>query len=178
MFCPKCGTDNPDTGKFCRSCGIDLENVSAVLSGKPPANLIETPGRKARRREDPAEVFGDAVRNGLMGVGFIIISLVLFFTNAAGGQTWWWAMLFPGLILLAMGSADVIRYGLMKGQHHELSALKQHALGRSAASPSLRPSAADYAISEMRHKTADLAPPSVTESTTRLLELESEKDQK
>ena len=33
MFCPKCGIQNPDAGKFCRSCGTDLGNVSDALSG-------------------------------------------------------------------------------------------------------------------------------------------------
>jgi ribosomal protein L40E len=33
MFCPKCGTQNPVTGKFCRSCGTDLATVSDALSG-------------------------------------------------------------------------------------------------------------------------------------------------
>ncbi|MGI8670151.1 MAG: zinc-ribbon domain-containing protein, partial [Aridibacter sp.] len=23
MFCPKCGTQNPENGKFCRKCGTD-----------------------------------------------------------------------------------------------------------------------------------------------------------
>ncbi|MCB1024984.1 MAG: zinc ribbon domain-containing protein, partial [Acidobacteria bacterium] len=34
MFCPKCGTKNPNKGKYCRKCGSDLELVSDALSGK------------------------------------------------------------------------------------------------------------------------------------------------
>ncbi len=34
MFCPKCGTQNPESGKFCRKCGTDLSPVSDALSGK------------------------------------------------------------------------------------------------------------------------------------------------
>ena len=34
MFCPKCGTQNPEKGKFCRTCGTDLAPVSEALSGK------------------------------------------------------------------------------------------------------------------------------------------------
>lgn len=28
MFCPNCGTQNPNTGKFCSSCGNDLQTTS------------------------------------------------------------------------------------------------------------------------------------------------------
>ena len=33
MFCPKCGTKNPETGKFCRKCGIDISNLNDTISG-------------------------------------------------------------------------------------------------------------------------------------------------
>ena len=175
MFCPKCGTENPDTGKFCRSCGIDLEGVSAILSGRSPVNAVGLPvahgDKKYVRRHDPTQVFGDAVRNGLMGVGFVIIALVLFFTNAAGGQNWWWAMLFPGLILLAMGAADVIKYGMMKSDQRELNHPAQNSLDRPETNASLPSSTAEYVAPEFSGKTRDLAPPSVTDGTTRLLEI-------
>lgn len=177
MFCPKCATENPDTGKFCRSCGIDLEGVSAVLSGKSPTNLVEMHGtgqnRRTRSRKDPTEVIGDAVRNSLMGVGFVIISLVLFFTNAAAGQMWWWAMLFPGLILLAMGTADVIKFGLMKGDRHASYNQTQHSLNQQATNASLPPSRTAYVAPEFDRETNDLVPPSVTDGTTRLLEIKT-----
>ncbi len=34
MFCPKCGIQNPETGKFCRQCGTDLSPVADALAGK------------------------------------------------------------------------------------------------------------------------------------------------
>ena len=34
MFCPKCGIENPDHGKFCRSCGANLTHVLAVVEGE------------------------------------------------------------------------------------------------------------------------------------------------
>ena len=117
---------------------------------------------------------GDAVRNGLMGVGFIIISLVLFFTNAAAGQTWWWAMLFPGLILLAMGTADAIKFGLMKGDRHMLFDKDRNSLDRPTTNAGLPPSRTEYVAPELGPETSELAPPSVTDGTTRLLEIKSE----
>lgn len=111
-----------------------------------------------------------------MGVGFIIISLVLFFTNAAAGQVWWWTMLFPGLILLAMGAADVIKYGLMKGDQYELHNQVQNALNQPAANASLPASRTEYIAPEIGRESGELAPPSVTERTTRLLEIDSENE--
>ena len=65
MFCPKCGTKNPEDGKFCRSCGSDLAVVSAALSGGLPSKLGEfgldasCDPKEALRRKDPHEVYGD-----------------------------------------------------------------------------------------------------------------------
>ena len=36
MFCPKCGTSNDDTARFCRSCGQDM-GVYSAQGGQPPA---------------------------------------------------------------------------------------------------------------------------------------------
>jgi hypothetical protein len=99
MFCPKCGTQNPETGKFCRSCGTDLGNVSAALSGNVPAQFTDAGTahihHEAKRRQDPNELFGEAVKQILSGVGFLIVAIALLTTGVAGGRAWWWAMLFP-----------------------------------------------------------------------------------
>ena len=35
MFCPKCGGQNPETGKYCRACGTDLGNITGALATQP-----------------------------------------------------------------------------------------------------------------------------------------------
>jgi hypothetical protein len=40
MFCGECGTDNPDTNKFCKNCGRPLKPVRA---GAGPAQAAITP---------------------------------------------------------------------------------------------------------------------------------------
>ncbi|MDH3530639.1 MAG: zinc-ribbon domain-containing protein, partial [Acidobacteriota bacterium] len=49
MFCPKCGTKNPDDGKFCRKCGTDLAPVTQMLSGVTPKY---TSSKKKRGRRN------------------------------------------------------------------------------------------------------------------------------
>ncbi|MYV05409.1 MULTISPECIES: zinc ribbon domain-containing protein [Furfurilactobacillus] len=39
--CPKCGSENSDTAKFCLKCGASLQNVE-VFTDLPGANIFET----------------------------------------------------------------------------------------------------------------------------------------
>ena len=179
MFCPKCGQQNPDNGKFCRSCGTDLGNVSAALSVPEQGRSLSSSskGRRGRHEDLPSSdsaVFGHGLRSTLMGIGFLVISAVLFFTNVAGGSKWWWAMLFPAFTMLARGLSDVIRYRMASGG--SLSGQKQD--GPTAfpvhSEPALPPQRFEPARPESVYKTGDLVPPSVTDHTTRHLEMDSE----
>ena len=40
MFCPRCGTRNPDGSRFCGACGADL---SARGPGSTPQAMAGTP---------------------------------------------------------------------------------------------------------------------------------------
>src|SRR5690606_27911509 len=109
MFCPKCGTKNPEDGRFCRSCGADISSVPVAMGGMSGAILSDLgldgcstdSKKKAIRRTDPNEVYADGIRSVVMGVGFFIISMALLITGVANGQRWWWAMLFPAFTFLA-----------------------------------------------------------------------------
>ena len=60
MFCPKCGTNNPDGSQFCMSCGATLAGgrpsmeAGSSHGGGIPAD--RGPVRAGRRRKDPAGV--------------------------------------------------------------------------------------------------------------------------
>ncbi len=88
MFCPKCGIQNPEAGKFCRSCGTDLGTVSAALTGNLPAQFSDAGTaqihHEARRRSDPNEVFGDAMKSIISGIGFLVVAIALLTTGVAG----------------------------------------------------------------------------------------------
>ena len=178
MFCPKCGTQNPETGKFCRSCGVDLGNVSAALSGNLPATFTDPAvaevHHQARRRNDPNEVYADAVKSIISGVGFLIVSMALLFTGVAGGRVWWWAMLFPAFTFLAKGISEYMKYGKMESSRlNQASAPYPAELNQTRVNASLPPTQTDYVSpADTKYKTGDLVPPSVTDSTTKLLELD------
>ena len=40
MYCPRCGTQNDDSMKYCRSCGENLGVVSLLLARHLPAKII------------------------------------------------------------------------------------------------------------------------------------------
>lgn len=178
MFCPKCGTQNPETGKFCRSCGVDLGNVSAALSGELPANLTDAGvahiHHEAKRRSDPHEVYADSIKSILSGIGFLIVSMALLFTGVAGGRAWWWAMLFPAFTFLAKGISEYLKYNKMEKSRATLAPQSSSALNQPVSNSALPPSQAEYVTPETRYKTGDLVPPSVTDGTTKHLEINSE----
>jgi hypothetical protein len=179
MFCPKCGTQNPETGKFCRTCGTDLGNVSAAMSGNLPASITDAGvahiHHEAKRRSDPNEVYGDAMKSIVSGIGFIVVAIALLMTGVIGGHRWWWAMLFPAFIALAKGIPDYLKFRRMeKQQQTVLSPAAPHFMGSAPASNALPPDQTAYIQPESRYKTGDLVPPSVTDRTTRHLEINSE----
>ena len=178
MFCPKCGKQNPETGRFCRSCGAALGNVSAALTGKLPVQFSDAGTahihHESRRRQDPNELFGDAIKQILTGLGFLIVAIVLLTTNVAGGKNWWWAMLFPAFGCLGKGISDYAKSKRIEKQQTNFSAQTQNTLNQPPINPALPPTQTNHVAPESRYKTGELVPPSVIENTTRHLEMNSE----
>lgn len=182
MFCPKCGTQNPDDGRFCRSCGADLGNVSAALTGSLPEKSDYYTDRRGRHRSnDPDEIWSQAIRQFLMGFGFLVVSIVLFTTNVAGGKAWWWAMLFPAFSMMAVGIsqwAKVRRIEAKKGSGEIPAPAMPPQFAPGQPNAALPPTQTDYVAPPKQsiYDTGELVerPDSVTENTTRHLEINSE----
>lgn len=173
MFCPKCGKENPETGRFCRSCGADLGNVSAALAGNP-AKLPYTVDPRKR-----GVSWETAITKIFTGIAFLIVSIVLGATGIAGGKFWWFWLLIPAFVSLGSGIAQFVQ--LKKLEKQEAAFAPQTAENTISSAPSnnaLPPTQTDYVAPPQGsiYDTGDLVerPGSVTESTTRHLQMDSE----
>ena len=112
MFCPKCATQNPDGGSFCRGCGANISLVPQAMTGQimrpsegqdlAQDEACAMPGRRGRRQV----TLDSAFRNMFIGVAFLIISIALSRSIGAG---WWFWMLIPAFSLMGSGVAQYIR---------------------------------------------------------------------
>jgi len=168
MFCPKCGIQNPETGKFCRSCGTDLGNVTDALSGKLMKShaLVDKKGK-------PVSYEG-AVTKFFTGIAFLIVAIVLGITGAAGGKVWWFWMLIPAFASLGAGVAQYIQLKKLESGGSPVGAADDQNILISGQNAALPQSQTAYIAPESKYKTGDLVPPSVTDGTTKLLKIDSE----
>lgn len=167
MFCPKCGTQNPETGKFCRSCGTDLGNVSAALTSGTGRHLTHV-----NHKGKPISLEG-AITKFFMGIAFLIVSAALGFSGT--GRGWWFWMLIPAFSMLGAGLAQYLQYKKAEESRPPVQpAPDEYILTSSQNNASLPPTQTEYISPESRYKTGDLVPPSVTEGTTKNLEMNSE----
>ena len=126
MFCPKCGTKNPDNGRFCRTCGADLGNVSEALSGslKKPQHLVD-------RRGKPIS-WESAIVKMFTGLAFIAVTIALSFSQM--GRGWWFWMLIPAFGALGSGVAQFVQ--LKKSEKQGVLITPQNSTNVISAAPS------------------------------------------
>lgn len=167
MFCPKCGQQNPESGKFCRGCGTGLSNVSSALSSAPVSAAL------INKKDKPVSWEG-AITKFATGFAFLAISIVLGMTNMAGGRVWWFWMLIPAFTMMGSGVAQYMQ--LKKAERGLLpyTAPESQPNLTAGSSHSLPSPQTSWVAPESRYKTGDLVPPSVTDGTTRHLEMDSE----
>jgi hypothetical protein len=166
MFCPKCGNQNPDTGQFCRSCGTDLGNVSTALASGATrtAPLVNHRGKPIHWESAISKLF--------LGAAFLVVSIVLGVSGM--GRGWWFWMLIPAFSILGGGIAQYIQLKKAEQSNIRFVPPAEPILAAPPQQASLPQSQTPYVSPESRYKTGDLVPPSVTDSTTRHLELDKE----
>jgi hypothetical protein len=187
MFCQKCGTQNPDNGKFCRACGNDLRTGLTVADGNfqqrqalnlPSADYyIDRKGRV--RSNNPDDLFSSGVRNIISGIGFLVVAVALLATGVAGGRVWWWAMLFPAYSLLSSGIGIYAKAKRLEKKKLQATQIEtqQPAMFAAQSNVGLPPVQTDFAAAAATpqksiYDTGEFdIPPSVTENTTKLLEI-------
>jgi hypothetical protein len=157
MFCPKCATQNVEGASFCRSCGANISLVPQALTGQlPAAQPNDDFERLSRRRRHREPSLDDGVRHLLMGVAFVIISLLIS-RYSPGGWTWWYWMLIPAAIFLARGVSEIVRTKQVKPADPGVGQPQMTAGARVQSLPA-------------QQTNEPMSPvPSVTEGTTRHL---------
>ena len=76
MFCPKCGSENPDTNKFCRSCRENLLVVAQAIKGRMPVMIA---GKLDAALERLSERFRrDSILWLTFSIGMLILAAVDF----------------------------------------------------------------------------------------------------
>ncbi len=56
MYCSRCGTQNDDTSKYCRSCGLDL--AATPLKGEPEVSEVDLVRQELKEEYDVVEELG------------------------------------------------------------------------------------------------------------------------
>ena len=168
MYCPNCGQQQlSEEMRFCSRCGLALSGLTEWLAGgrlsarrADDTQLSEalSPRRKGIRRAGKVMFFG-----GALFFPLLILSLII----EEGGP-----MILP-FLLFFIGLVMMLYARLFSDKHPpvSLSTVQTSALGSTPARGSL-PSAANMPMPGRHVRTNELAQPSVTEHTTRLLDNE------
>lgn len=152
MYCPTCATQNIDAAKFCRACGSNLSLVPQALSGRLPDPRADVIKEAIRRKREPNLARGISTTS--MGLAFLTIVAVSFLTRGSHGFGAIW-LLIPAFALLGRGIARIVA-----------AINAQRVTNQMPMSPPVQPT------SELppRPLYDPLAPPSITEGTTRHLD--------
>ena len=159
MYCPKCSTQNIDSARYCRSCGANLSLVPQALTGKLPEAQGDNLDRRGRRRREPS--IGRGVTRTFMGIAFLVVAAGITFSGRGSGGSGLW-LLIPAFLFLGRGIGELV------------TLLNAERSARQIAPP---PHVQDTSALPPRQSFDPLAPPSVTEGTTRHLDTASQKSQ-
>jgi len=167
MFCPKCGQQNPDNGKYCRSCGTGLGNVTNALSAAQPTQaLVDRKGRPVSLER--------AISKFFTGIAFLFVACILGFTGAAGGRGWWFWLLIPAFGSIGAAIAQYVQIKNAQKNSGILTPIDTAVRFPENANSALPPQQTEWVSPDSKYRTGDLVPPSVTDNTTRHLEIDSE----
>jgi len=102
MYCPKCGTENAETNKYCRACREDLRVVSQAMKQRLPVMLASKFDRMLDSRSERFR------RDSVFCVLASLILLVVELSDSSGKLNALWVLLSPTLFLF--GVFDYLAY--------------------------------------------------------------------
>ncbi|HYH84775.1 MAG TPA: zinc ribbon domain-containing protein [Pyrinomonadaceae bacterium] len=177
MFCPRCSQQASDDVRFCSRCGLSLDAVT---------ELVESGGYRASATGEGALALTPrqrGTRKGALimvaGVTFAVLAVLLTLFKED-----FFVLMLPAALVFTIGLMRML-YGLLLEDDSARSKAAKRApatthekappkLDRASARGAQLPPARSVPASvftSVRADTSDMAaPPSVTESTTRLLE--------
>jgi hypothetical protein len=171
MFCPRCAAQNADDAKFCRACGTDISLVPQAVTGQLAERLNreddDSRGGRRRRRhgKNRPPTIERAVERFFTGVAFIFVAFAVR-TWAPAGNIWWFWMFIPAAGLLAEGVSTYLRLQ----EEKKRLAPPAYVPAQTAVPPPPRASALPP-----RDTGEIVPPPSITEGTTRHLNVPAER---
>lgn len=156
MFCPNCGANNSTEQKFCRSCGLNLEQTSiSLLEQLPNAQAANLTARERRLEKFGAIAFGGfGIVIGLAVLG--IIYAILTGMILSGKQPWIGVLLVLFIVFALLSVSYVIFAEDLKERKNKLKSNAANEL----ASPD---------TGKLLHEGIVEPVPSVTEDSTELL---------
>ena len=160
MFCPNCGAKNGAEQKFCRSCGMNLEQTAVTLADQFGADF-EISSRSVDRFFNSLGkfAFGGFGTVLVIGIGFLIYSVISKFI-VDGSQVAFGVFLILFLIFASLSLVYVIYNESKKDKKRAASDERGRELS-SAATQNLLSEPSQMPI------------PSVVDDTTELLRIES-----
>jgi len=178
MYCPKCGTQNNDNAvKFCRGCGEDLQLVAHALTKRESwhMNLVRKYDDYLNSQQPRA---AESVFFGVL-VGGLLLFAGLVNLIGKGFDGFVWTMLVLGIAMLIMPIPEYRRYkrGLSKQSREEkleprikgdLSIYQPSRLSAGEPAEVFPAKTTGELLTANLHK--EVAPPSVTEHTTKHLD--------
>jgi hypothetical protein len=164
MFCPNCALQNSDDAGFCRSCGTNLAVVRKALTTQSAESGYDeltptTGGRHLRDRSTGEPSLEKGITKIFIGLAFLLVSVSVML-YAPGGRIWWFWMLIPAFGSFGKGVAQLMEFNRL------------HPKNATALPP--------VSIRQFPERDASnvLTPPaSVTEGTTRTLNMPRDRDQ-
>lgn len=165
MYCPNCGNQNSTEQKFCRKCGMNLEQTSSAL-------LEQFPSRDAVKLDEAErriERFGQIAFGGfsiVLGIAILGIIYAIITNMILTGQRPWFGALLVAFITLA--SLTLVYVFMNEDLKDKRKALTKRPMTESA--PVLIDSGTKKLLNE---PAAESYIPSVIEGTTDLLKVEA-----
>lgn len=107
MFCPNCGTANQESHKFCRSCGLKLDEISRNVAEQFPSKEYAA----LVRRRDRLEKFG-LVSLGIMaivGLSMLLYKVGAYKAELFGEATLMWSA-FAAFAVFGLTSVFLFNY--------------------------------------------------------------------